>query len=80
MAEPKNRERVEGEELSPLTQEQREKIGTLESSIKPTIAERMNDTLQRIRVRVSMMHRDDGGYDKTAEDIRKLLIEFDRGG
>ena len=46
----------------------------------PTLAERMNDLIQKIReCVVNSMHTDDGGYDRTAEDIRKMMIAFDRG-
>jgi hypothetical protein len=34
------------------------------------------ETIEKIRQRANMIHRKDGAYDQTAEDIRKIL----RGG
>jgi len=33
------------------------------------------EVIQKIKIRASKMKREDGAYDKTAEDIRKILTE-----
>jgi len=45
-----------------------------------SVGARQSNLIDRIRRRVvDTMYTDYGGYDKTAEDIRKMLIAFDRG-
>lgn len=51
-----------------------------ENSAGNELVKRQADLIRKIREHVvGRMHTDDGGYDSTAEDIRKMLIGFDRG-